>query len=99
MCYPGIHLWPRDDDTNRGTTGERAGLRHQLDKKNRGVKRVDKRRMDELRVEVGVTGSFKKKLARSRWKRGGHVDRMGDETLTERAGAYREQVPRESRCL
>ena len=33
-----------------------------------GVKREDKRRRDELRVEVGVKDSFKKKLVRSRLK-------------------------------
>ena len=31
-----------------------------------GVKRADKRRMDELRVDVGVKEKIKKKLARSR---------------------------------
>ena len=30
-----------------------------------GVERADKRRMEELRVEIGVKDSFKKKLARS----------------------------------
>ena len=32
-----------------------------------GVKRVDQIRMDELRVEVGVKETFKKKLVRSRF--------------------------------
>jgi len=27
MRYPGIHVWPRDDVTNRETTGEGAYLR------------------------------------------------------------------------
>ena len=39
--------------------------------------------MDELRVEIGVKGSFKKKLMRSRSKLGGLVERMGDEQLAE----------------
>ena len=42
------------------------------------MKRVDKRRMDELRVEVGVKDSFQNKLVRSRLKWAGHVERMGD---------------------
>ena len=39
--------------------------------------------MDKLRVEVGVKESFKKKLVWSRLKWAGHVERMGDEKLTE----------------
>lgn len=26
MCYPGIHVWPRDDGNDRETTREGAGL-------------------------------------------------------------------------
>ena len=33
-----------------------------------GLKRADKRRIDELRVEVGGKGSFKKELVTSRLK-------------------------------
>ena len=44
-----------------------------------GVKRADKRRMDELRLEVGVKESIKKELVTSRLKWAGHVERMGDE--------------------
>ena len=50
-----------------------------------GVKRADKRRMYELRVEVGVKESFKKKLVRSRLTWAGHVERMGDEKLAKKA--------------
>ena len=53
--------------------------------------RADKRRMDELRLEAGVKERFKKKLVRSRLKRGGHVERMGDEKLAK------EQMPRKQR--
>ena len=49
------------------------------------MKGADKRRMDELRVEVGVKESFKKKLARRRKKWAGHVERMGDGKLAKRA--------------
>ena len=41
-----------------------------------GAKRVDKRRLDELRVEVEVNESYQKKLTRSRVKRARHVDRL-----------------------
>ena len=37
-----------------------------------GVKRADKRKMDEMRVEVGVKENVKKTLARSTWA--GHVE-------------------------
>ena len=45
-----------------------------------GVKRADKRRMDELTVEVGVKENVNTKLVRSRWLPwAGHLERMGDE--------------------
>ena len=37
--------------------------------------------MDELGVEVGVMGRFKKKLVRSRLKLAGYAERMGDGKL------------------
>ena len=45
--------------------------------------------MDELRVEVGVQVIFKKKLARSRLKWAGNVERMEDEKLAKRADAQK----------
>ena len=45
--------------------------------------------MDELRVEVGVKDSFKKKLVRSRLKWANHVERMGDEKLAKRSDAQK----------
>ena len=47
-----------------------------------GVKRAEKRRMDEIRVAIGVKESVKKILAMSRWA--GRVEGMGDEKLTKR---------------
>ena len=44
-----------------------------------GVTRADKRRLDELRVEVGMNESFKKTLMRSGLTWAGHLERMGDE--------------------
>ena len=41
-----------------------------------GVKRIDKRRMEELREEVGVKENLGRKLVRSRLKWAGHVERM-----------------------
>ena len=41
-----------------------------------GVTRIDKRRMEELREEVGVRENLTRKLVRSRLKWGGHVERM-----------------------
>ena len=52
------------------------------------VKRANKRRMDELRVEVGVKESVKKKLVRSRLTLASHVERIGDEKLANRSEYY-----------
>ena len=41
-----------------------------------GVKRINKRRMEELREEVGVKECFTRKLVRSRLRWAGHVERM-----------------------
>ena len=53
------------------------------------MRRAEKRRLDELRVEVGVEESFKKKLVRSRLKWVGYVERMGDKKLAKRADAQK----------
>ena len=42
-----------------------------------GIKRADKRRMDEERVEAGVKEGFKMKLARNMLKWAGYVERIG----------------------
>ena len=54
-----------------------------------GVERADKRRMEKLRVEVGVKESFKKKLVKSRLIWTGRVERMGDGKLAKRADAQK----------
>ena len=41
-----------------------------------GVKRIDKRRMEELREKDGVKESLTRKLVRSQLKLAGHVERM-----------------------
>ena len=41
-----------------------------------GVKRTEKRRTDELRVEVGVKDNFKKKLVRSSLTWAGHAEKL-----------------------
>ena len=54
-----------------------------------GLERADKRRMDELRVEVGVKESFTRKLVRRRFKRPSQVERMGGEKLAKRPDAQK----------
>ena len=49
-----------------------------------GVKRVNKRRMEELREEVGVKESFGRNMVRSRLEWAGHMGRMEGERLTKR---------------
>ena len=63
-------------------------------RRNVVLKRTDNRRMDELKVEVGVTETFKKKLVRSRLKWAGHVERIRDEQLTKRAESGRKTMRR-----
>ena len=52
-----------------------------------GIKRADKRTIDELRVEVGMKESLKKKLVMSRLTWPVHVERLGDK-----------KTGKESRC-
>ena len=48
-----------------------------------GVKRIDKRRMDEQKLEVGVKERLKKILARFRLTWAGQLEIMGDGKLTK----------------
>ena len=57
-----------------------------------GVNRADKRRLDELRVDVGVKETVKKKLASSRLKWAGHVENIADEKLTKRGDAQKVEL-------
>ena len=52
--------------------------------------------MDELRVEVGVKESFKKKLERSRLKWTVHVERIGDKNW-QRSDAHNVEGKRRRR--
>ena len=54
-----------------------------------GVKRIDTRRMDQLREEVGVKENLTRKLMRSRLKWAGHLEIMEGERLTKRGDALR----------
>ena len=55
-----------------------------------GVERADKRRPDEMRVEVGLglKESFKKTLMRSSLEWAGHFERMIDKQLATRAASH-----------
>ena len=55
------------------------------------VTRADRRRMVELREETGVQRSLTERLVRSRLQWAGHVERMADDRLPERASELREQ--------
>ena len=52
-----------------------------------GVKRADKRKMDEKRVEVGVTENVKKQLVRITWAGLVMWEKIIDEKLAKRADA------------
>ena len=55
------------------------------------VTRTDRRRMVELREETGVQRSLTERLVRSRLQWAGHVERMADDRLPNRASELREQ--------
>lgn len=59
-----------------------------------GVKRVDRRRMDELREEVGIQKCLMGRLVKSRMKWAGHVERMKEDRLPRMAYVHQERGKR-----
>ena len=59
-----------------------------------GVKRVDRRRMDELREEVGIQKCLMGRLVKSRMKWAGHVERMKEDRLPRMAYVHQERGTR-----
>ena len=59
-----------------------------------GVKRVDRRRMDELREEVGIQKCLMGRLVKSRMKWAGHVERMKEDRLPRMAYIHQERGKR-----
>ncbi len=59
-----------------------------------GVKRVDRRRMDELREEVGIQKCLMGRLVKSRMKLAGHVERMKEDRLPRMACVHQERGKR-----
>ena len=55
------------------------------------MKRVDRRRMDELREEIGVQMSLTGRLVKCQLSWAGHFVQMGDESMAKRADRLREQ--------
>ena len=85
MHYPGIHEWTGDEALTEKQEKVQV-CEINLVRRIVGDKRADKRRMDELRVEVGVKENFKNKLAMSSLTLAGHAERMGDKKkLAKRA--------------
>ena len=56
-----------------------------------GVKRADRRRMVELREDIGVQRSLTERLPRSRLLWAGHVGSMADDRVPKRAAELREE--------
>ena len=56
-----------------------------------GVKRVDRRRMDELREEVGIQKCLMGRLVKSRMKWAGRVERMKEDRLPRMAYVHQER--------
>ena len=61
-----------------------------------GVKRVDRRRMDELREEVGIQKCLMGRLVKSRLKWAGHVERMKEDRLPRMAYVHQERGKRKT---
>ena len=59
-----------------------------------GVKRVDRRRMDELKEEVGIQKCLMGGLVKSRMKWEGHVERMKEDRLPMMAYVHQERGKR-----
>ena len=59
-----------------------------------GVKRVDRRRMDELREEVGTQKCLMGRLVKSRLKWAGHVEQMKEDRLPRMAYVHQERGKR-----
>ena len=58
-------------------------------KRKAGVKRIDKRRMEEMRKEVGGRESLTRKLVRTRLKWAGYVEGMEGVQFSKRADALK----------
>ena len=56
-----------------------------------GVKRVERRRMDELRGEIGVQMSLTERLVKFRLRWAGLLVQMGEEGMVRRVHSLREQ--------
>ena len=83
---------PRDHGDDGKTTRETASLREYWVRRTAGVKRIDKRRMEELREEVGVKESLTRKLVRSRLKWAGHTKSMeGERLMKTQSGGQKEK--------
>ena len=59
-----------------------------------GVKRVDRRRMDELREEVGIHKCLMGRLVKNRLKLAGHVERMKEDRLPRMAYVHQDREQR-----
>ena len=85
MCYPGIHVWQTTLTLTEKQQEKVQFYENSWIRSIEVVKRADKRRMEELRVTVGMNESFKKKFVRSMLIWTGHVERMGDGKLAKRS--------------
>ena len=59
-----------------------------------GVKRVERRRMDELREEIGIQKCLMGRLVKSQLKWAGHVERMKEDRLPRMAYVHQERGKR-----
>ncbi len=84
------YLFPRNTNIDCRCHGENNWVRRIA-----GVKRVDRRRMDELREEVGIQKCLMGRLVKSRMKWAGHVERIKDDRLPRMAYMFTRRGERE----
>ena len=79
-----LYIWVGNTGTDRETGGEDADSRKQLQRICK-VTQEDRRKMKELREEIGMKKHLKIKVAGSRMRWAGHVQRMGEDRLSKTA--------------
>ena len=64
VCHAGVPLRPGDYGNDRETTSETTCLREQIVRRIVGINTVDRRRVDELREDIGVQMSLTGRLVK-----------------------------------
>ena len=83
LCGASEYLWVRDVTSIR--TASTSTCENNWIRKIGGVRRVERRRMKDLREKVGNKACIVGKIVKSRMKWTGHMVRMNDDKLPKRS--------------